>query len=100
MPSNGTNGQVNTIESDNYNNIYVGGDFTRVSDSSQIDISSNYLSIWNGTKWNAIKRSSDNGPNNIVNAIGVSESNVYIGGSFNQVTDSLKTISVNNIFKL
>ena len=99
MPSNGTNGQVNSIESDN-NNLFVGGNFTKVSDSTQINVPSKYLSIWNGKKWNSIKRSSDNGPNNIVNAIGVSESNVYIGGSFNQFTYSSKTISVNNITKL
>jgi hypothetical protein len=96
---NGPNYTVNNIELDNYNNIYVGGNFTKVTDSTQT-IPANNLAIWNGSKWYTLKSSSDNGPNKTVNTIKVSATNIYIGGDFNQVTDSTQTILSNNIFFL
>jgi len=96
---NGTNDAVNNVELDNYNNVYIGGYFTKVTDSTQT-IPANNLAIWNGSKWNSLKSGSVNGPNKRVNIIKTSTTNIYVGGVFDQVTDSTQNISSNNIFFL
>jgi hypothetical protein len=96
---NGTNNDVHSIELDNYNNVYVGGKFTVVTDSTQ-NVYTDNSAIWNGSKWNKIINESFNKQNKIVNVIKISDTNIYVGGFFTQVTDSLKSIFVNNIFKL
>jgi len=95
---NGTNNPVKTIKSDNYGNVYVGGLFTELEDSTQT-LAANYFAIWNGS-WNRIINNAYNGPDGLVNTIQVTDTNIYVGGLFTKVTDSFKSIFVNNIFKL
>jgi hypothetical protein len=64
--------------------IYVGGFFTMVSTSNQ-SISANNIAMWDGTKWLSFGSFSQNGTNNEVTTIDVSNTNIYVGGHFNKV---------------
>jgi hypothetical protein len=74
---NGTNGYILAIAVDGSGNIYLGGNFTLVS-----DIPANHIAKWNGTTWSTLTSGSFNGVNNNVSAISISGSDVYVGGNF------------------
>lgn len=65
-------------------NVYPAGDFTAVCGNSTCDsnnITVNYIALWNGTSWSPL----GNGVSYILNAVGVSGSDVYVGGIFSDV---------------
>ncbi|NBW58551.1 hypothetical protein EBR43_12420, partial [bacterium] len=103
--SNGTNNAVNAMVYNSVNgNLYVGGNFTKASDSVNVDLSINYIGTWNTQtqRWNRLGTFSSNGTNGVVNAMSFDMSNqeVYVGGTFNLVRDSrLVDISINNVAK-
>ena len=62
--------------------VYVGGAFTSVNTNSGTSVTgTSRIAKWDGSAWSA-PVSSGNGANNIVQAIAVSGSDVYIGGHF------------------
>lgn len=72
-----TSGAVNAIESDGNGNVYIGGQFISVENTSAFNIAR-----WNGNNWTNL----GNGINGTVNAITTtSNGDVYIGGSFTQI---------------
>jgi len=82
----GTNGSINsTVRAIAYfgTNLYVGGDFTNVSDAGGDLPAADYLARWNGTHWSAL---SDNGSgngslNNSVITLAMVDA-LYVGGKF------------------
>jgi trimeric autotransporter adhesin len=89
---NGTNGFIVSMAVDGNGNIYVGGNFTLVS-----DVYANNIAKWNGTSWSALSSGSSNGVNSFVTAIAVSGTDVYVGGFFTLLGDG--TTSANYIAK-
>jgi hypothetical protein len=86
---NGCNGSVNTLAFDNnYNTIYVGGNFTAVNyDGANNNLTSYYIASWDtqNTKWSQLSGiPGKNGLNGQVNSIYFDQttSMCYIGGSF------------------
>ena len=67
----------------NGSNVYVGGSFTLLGDGTTLV---NYLAMWNGSSWATIG-SGNNGVNNTVNAIAISGTDIYVGGSFTLLGD-------------
>ena len=98
--NNGTNGTVNTIAILDSNNIYVGGNFTSVYDSTTKNVG--YIAKYNGTSWSLLGNSgspTNNGTSGTVNTIAILDStNIYVGGDFTSVYDST-TKSANRIAK-
>lgn len=69
--------------------LYVGGYFTDVNDNGSPLPAADYIAAWNGTHWSAL---GDNGAgggslNGGVNAIAVTGTQVYAGGSFTDVNN-------------
>src|SRR5207302_6152220 len=56
---------------------YVGGGFLTAG-----GVSAKCVARWDGTGWYALGSGMNNGVNNPVRAIGISGSNVYVGGEF------------------
>jgi hypothetical protein len=86
-----TNTFVNTLAMDSSNQIlYVGGEFTSVTDSSNSTLSNtNYIAAWNARNrsWSRIGASSaNNGTNARVNALVFSNNRLYVGGDFTHVS--------------
>jgi len=89
----GTNGSIYAYGLDTSNNIlYVGGNFTSVTDNNDITIDASYVAAWsiNTQRWTSLGRSKRNGLNGQCNAIAVDISNqeVYVGGNFTKVSDA------------
>jgi hypothetical protein len=59
-------------------NLYVGGDFTRATNSGGISVTANQLAKWDGNSWSGL----GSGMNNYVTALAVSGSDLYAGGAF------------------
>jgi len=72
-------------------NVYVGGDFTNVVDSGVTMDAADYIARWDGSHWHALGSNGFGGGalSSEVNAIAVSGSDVYVGGSFQNITDSI-----------
>ena len=70
--------------------LFVGGNFTAVSSSSQPGISANRIARWNpaGGTWSALGSTAQNGTNANVNALAVIGTNVFAGGAFGSVSSS------------
>jgi len=71
--------------------VYVGGCFANVTDSSGFLFQAGYIAKFNGTNWSALGSNGLGGPalNNCVYAIAVDGSgNVYAGGAFTNVTNA------------
>jgi hypothetical protein len=98
--NNGTNVVSYSLAYDNNaNDLYVGGNFTKVSsDASRIDISANYVAYWdvNLKQWFPLGSTTNNLLNGLsaaANAVVLdSGGNLYAGGSFTTVKDSTTTI--------
>ena len=64
--------------------LYVGGDFIQAG-----GVPANNVARWNGSSWVSLGTGSGNGGNGVsgnVNALTVSGSDLYVGGSFSQAT--------------
>ncbi len=100
---NGTNSNVYAIAALSASEVYLGGYFTTVADSTAASISANRIAKWNDTTstWARLGTATQNGTGSDVRAIAaLSASEVYVGGSFTTVADSTATsISVNRIAK-
>jgi hypothetical protein len=65
-------------------NLYVGGVFTQTCGNAACNsgnLTVNHIAQWNGNIWSALV----NGVNDNVTALTVSGSNLYVGGTFNEV---------------
>ena len=84
---NGVNYPVRAIAISG-SDVYVGGDFTFLSDGST---SANHIAKWNSatTTWSALGAGVTNGVYDVVYALGISGSNVYAGGIFEKLGDNL-----------
>ena len=85
---NGTSSGVYALAADGGGNIYIGGDFTRVS-----DISANCIAKWNGTAWSTLQIGASNGVSGIVYAIAITGNDVYVGGNFTYLGDGITSAS-------
>jgi hypothetical protein len=94
--NNGTNNKVLAIAVIDASNIYVGGTFRRVYDSSGTTFA-NYIakyntitSLWSllGNTGKGIANNTTNGASSEVRAITVSGTDIYLGGAFGGVYDS------------
>jgi hypothetical protein len=83
--------------------LYVGGDYTNVSDATQLNLSANRVAYWDilGSKWYQLGNSSGNGAaNGSVSRMALDTSNnyLYIGGTFTTLNSSTQTsLSANRI---
>jgi hypothetical protein len=99
----GTNNKVLAIAVSG-TDIYVGGDFTAVYDSTGTKYA-NRIAKYNGS-WSLVgntgsgtSSNTTNGTSDIVKAIAVSGTDIYVGGSFTAVYDSTGTKYANRIAK-
>jgi hypothetical protein len=89
----GTNGIIYAYAFDSvYNILYVGGDFTTVTDNNDITIDANYVAAWSISKqrWRPFGKNKQNGLNTICNALAVDVDNqvLYVGGNFTKMSDA------------
>jgi hypothetical protein len=89
--SSGANGTVFAMSYDSSKNVvYVGGNFTDVSDNTN-KLCGN-IAIWNvaSNSWSIMGNTASNGVNGVVNSIqaDISSQKVYVGGSFSSVNDA------------
>jgi hypothetical protein len=95
---------VNALELDSSNNqLYVGGDFTKVQDTTNaVALSAKYVARWDisNNVWKQLGYTNTNGVNSAYNGTGaivyglaldVSNSLLYVGGNFTNVNDSINT---------
>lgn len=81
LAGNGVNSDVYAIAV-NGSNVYVGGHFTTAYDNSGSNVSTNRVARWDGAAWSALGTPVGNGVDDYVNAIAVSDSDLYVGGVF------------------
>jgi trimeric autotransporter adhesin len=62
--------------------LYAGGAFTQANVGDPIAV--NYIARWDGSEWSALGSNGGNGLNNAVNALAVSNGDLYVGGAFTQ----------------
>jgi hypothetical protein len=86
---NGIDASCNALSMDTDNQLlYVGGDFTTVSDPSNLDISANYLVTWNAitNKWSNIQNAQPSVPgvglNGVCYSLQYNSNKLYVGGNF------------------
>jgi hypothetical protein len=101
---NGVDGSVNVLAFDSsYSRLYVGGNFTKMSDASKADQSGNYVVYWDvsNSLWGQLggSTSTTNGLNAQCKTLVYdgSKSQLYVGGEFTQAYDSRGTMVVNRI---
>jgi len=75
----GVNGRVNAAVVDGSGNLYIGGYFSIVDNTT-----ANCIAKWNGSSWSALGL----GLNSTVDALAVSGSTLYVGGAFTTATNS------------
>ena len=70
--------------------VYVGGDFTDISNHGSVVTEADYIAKWDGSNWSALgSNGAGNGSlNAIVRAIAISGSNIFVGGSFTDVNNN------------
>jgi hypothetical protein len=91
----GTNGSIYAYAFDTQNQIlYVGGNFTTVTDNNDITIDASYIASWSITKqrWRSFGKNKQNGLNAACNAVTIDVNNqvVYIGGNFTKMSDAFQ----------
>jgi hypothetical protein len=92
---NGLTESVYTIEVSG-NDLYVGGNFSKVADGGTVVSGLNNIAKWNGTTWSAL----DKGLNSLVWDIAVNGTDVYVGGQFTIVgTGGTEVFGLNYIAK-
>src|SRR5439155_16121734 len=64
-------------------NLYVGGGFTRATNTGGGTVTANYVAKWDGSNWSALGP----GTNDQVRALAVSGSDLYAGGFFSTADD-------------
>ena len=64
--------------------LYVGGGFTTATNTDNSTITVNRIAKWSGGAWSAL----NNGLNNVVRALAVSGTDLYVGGGFTTPTGS------------
>jgi len=82
------NGNVNALAVDGNGNLYVGGSFTNVQVGAVPFSAADYIAKWNGLTWSALgmgEAPAYGALNGDVNAIAISGSDIYAGGSFHNV---------------
>lgn len=89
IDNNGVNGDVLTLATDERENVFVGGSFTKVYAGEQI-LSVNNIAAFNGTDWSDMRGGlgySMGNPNIYVNTIyyDFSTGSVHAGGNFNKI---------------
>lgn len=90
--SNGVTAYVSALAVCN-NDLYVGGYFTTLGDGTLV----NYVAKWNGSQWSTLPSGGSAGVNNVVFAISVDNTDIYVGGSFTTLGDG--TTPANRIAK-
>jgi Listeria-Bacteroides repeat domain (List_Bact_rpt) len=86
MGGAGPNGVVRCLAIDHTGALILGGVFTKVGDTQV-----NYIARWNGTTWSSLATGMDD----VVNALAVSGTDLYVGGWFSTAGG----IRANNIAK-
>ena len=82
IPAGGFNDKINAIINDPLGNLYVAGDFTSNTTNNQ---TFNHIAYWSGdSTWHDLKVYM-NTPSNSVNALLISNGNLYVGGNFNKL---------------
>jgi len=76
--------------------IYVGGNFTSATNAEPPAIGTCSLAKWDGTNWSAPA----GGVDGYVNALAVSGTNLYVGGTFIRVTNGVDALSASRLAKL
>lgn len=82
--------------------LYVGGDFSTVSDSTQSGMSANRIAKWStsGSVWTRLGSAAQKGTNGRVNALAAHGADLYVGGNFTTVSDSTQSgASANRVAK-
>jgi hypothetical protein len=64
--------------------LYVGGNFTGANNDGVGNVSSRGVAKWSGGLWSGLGR----GVNNNVNALALTDTNLYVGGTFTLATNS------------
>jgi hypothetical protein len=67
--------------------VYVGGAFSNINDNGTVLNTADYIAKWNGSNWSSLSHNgaNDGALNSSVKALVVSGTNLYAGGSFNNV---------------
>ncbi|MFK7911555.1 MAG: choice-of-anchor D domain-containing protein [Akkermansiaceae bacterium] len=96
---NGTASTVWAIDSLSSTEVFVGGQFATVSDSTGTSISASRIAMWNGSSWSPLGTASQNGATGTVFAItAISSTEIYVGGGFGGVKDSVQSnLAVRNM---
>ncbi len=76
-------------------NVYVGGYFTNVNNNGTVLTAADYVAKWDGSNWSALSSNgaSNGSLNNVVYALAVSGTDLYVGGIFSNVHDGLTALS-------
>jgi hypothetical protein len=81
--------------------LFVGGTFITAYNSLAAGVSANYIAMWDGSLWSPLGTGTGgtgNGVNGQVNALAVSGSNLFVGGSFSTGYNSPATaVGANNV---
>ncbi|MCQ3939392.1 MAG: hypothetical protein DPW18_20465, partial [Chloroflexi bacterium] len=70
--------------------VYAGGDFSNVNNGAAVLSDADYIAMWDGTNWNALgSNGSGNGSlNRYVNALLLLDSDLWVGGDFQNVNNN------------
>jgi hypothetical protein len=87
---NGVNNDVVALAV-NGSDLYVGGSFFTVSSNGQNQISAEYIAKWStvGSAWTPLGSATQNGTNRRVNSQAMHGSDLFVGGGFTTVSDSV-----------
>ena len=94
----GVVGQVRDIESTTNGNIYIGGDFTLLSDgtpASRIAVYNTNTNLWSNIKDENGDMATLNGA--VYGITSDNGNNIFVGGEFNEITTTSQTIYANGI---
>ncbi|MBI1760402.1 MAG: hypothetical protein HYR56_03105 [Acidobacteria bacterium] len=97
--NNGVSGDVFTLTT-NGTELYVGGGFSSVNNSTANKVPANHLARWNGTSWGVVgsaATANSNGVNGNVTELSISNGVLYVGGSFDSTINNGTTSSANCI---
>jgi trimeric autotransporter adhesin len=85
----GTNGYVNTLAVSG-TDLFVGGDFTTVSDATTANRSAINIAKWSTTtsQWSGLGNAIQEGTNSIIYTLAVSGTDLFVGGYFTSVSDA------------